>query len=220
MWCSIHSACGACPVSAASSVNESKQRVSRRSELRHASDTQLWPIFGPGSTRMRERAAGIDERPVIADWDEQSISAEETFATDIGEQQKLQHELATLADRATARLRAQNLLANCVTVKIRRADFRTYTRQHHFEPSGNDSRSIAALAARLLDGWFAEQPRARVRLLGVGVSQLTAANQLDLFAAVTPAGASPLDATMDKIRERFGTLAVRRGSSLPSGDPD
>jgi len=63
-----------------------------------------------------------------------------------------------------------------------------------------------------------------VRLLGVGVNHLHVADQMDLFATTSATaraapGAAPtataLDATVDLIRERFGTLAVRRGSSLP-----
>ena len=42
-------------------------------------DTVLWPIFGRDSQRMRERASGQDDRPVMSEWDEKSISAEETF---------------------------------------------------------------------------------------------------------------------------------------------
>ena len=52
------------------------------------------------------------------------------------------------------------------------------------------------------------------------MNHLHAADQMDLFAAParpapgTPAP-TPLDATVDLIRERFGNLAVRRGSALP-----
>jgi DNA polymerase-4 len=187
--------------------------------LRLASDAVLWPIFGRDSQRMRERAAGIDDRPVMSEWDEKSISAEETFFSDLADHGKMQAEVLRLADRATTRLRAQNLAAGCVQVKIRRADFTTFTRQKRFEPSTTDSRTVAKIAAELLTAWLDEQPRARVRLLGVGVNHLHAADQLDLFAApaagATAANASGLDAAVDLIRERFGNLAVRRGSSLP-----
>ena len=157
----------------------------------------------------------------MSEWDEKSISAEETFGTDLADHARMQSEVLRLADRAAARMRAQNLAAGCVQVKIRRADFTTFTRQKRFEPSTTDSRTIAKIAAELLVAWLGEQPRARVRLLGVGVNHLHAADQLDLFAAPTTAGspassATPLDATMDQIRERFGNLAVRRGSALPT----
>jgi DNA polymerase-4 len=192
-------------------------------ELRTATDPVLWPIFGRDAQRMRERAAGIDERPVMSEWDEKSISAEETFFSDLADPARMEAEVLRLADRASQRMRAQNLATGCVAVKIRRADFTTFTRQKRFEPSSTDSRTIARIAAELLHSWRAEQPRARVRLLGVGVNHLHPADQMNLFAscATAPAAAAQgtsataLDATVDMIRERFGNLAVRRGSALP-----
>ena len=189
-------------------------------ELRRSPDARLWPIFGRDSQRMRERASGIDERPVMSEWDEKSISAEETFFSDLVEHARMQAEVLRLADRAGTRMRAQNLATGCVQVKIRRADFTTFTRQKRFEPSTTDSRTIAKVAAELLTAWLAEQPRARVRLLGVGVNHLHAADQMDLFASNTGApGAAvahtALDSAVDQIRERFGNFAVRRGSALP-----
>jgi DNA polymerase-4 len=187
-------------------------------QLRVAPDTVLWPIFGRDSQRMRDRAAGLDERPVMSEWDEKSISAEETFSSDLADHAKMQAEVLRLADRAGQRMRAQNLATGCVQVKIRRADFTTFTRQKRFEPSTTDSRTIAKIAAELLVAWLAEQPAARVRLLGVGVNHLHAADQMDLFAAPAAAAATAnaLDSAVDLIRERFGNFAVRRGSALPA----
>ncbi|HEU5135486.1 MAG TPA: DNA polymerase IV [Steroidobacteraceae bacterium] len=189
-------------------------------QLRTAPDAVLWPIFGRDSQRMRERASGIDERPVMSEWDEKSISAEETFFTDLADHSRMHSEVLRLADRAGTRMRAQNLATGCVAVKIRRDDFTTFTRQKRFEPSTTDSRTIAKIAAELLNAWLAEQPHAKVRLLGVGVNHLHAADQMDLFAApaapgTANTGATALDAAVDLIRERFGNLAVRRGSALP-----
>jgi DNA polymerase-4 len=189
-------------------------------QLRAAPDAVLWPIFGRDSQRMRDRASGIDERQVMSEWDEKSISAEETFFSDLTDHARMRAEVLRLADRAGTRMRAQNLATGCVAVKIRRDDFTTFTRQKRFDPSTTDSRTIAKIAAELLDAWLAEQPRARVRLLGVGVNHLHAADQMDLFAAPTAPGAASngataLDTAVDLIRERFGNLAVRRGSALP-----
>ena len=186
-------------------------------QLRRAPDGVLWPIFGRDAQHMRERASGMDERPVISEWDEKSISAEETFFADLVEHGRMQSEVMRLADRASARMRAQNLATGCVQVKIRRADFTTFTRQKRFEPSTTDSRTIAKVAAELLAAWLAEQPRARVRLLGVGVNHLHAADQMDLFASngAVQAGNTALDSAVDLIRERFGNFALRRGSALP-----
>ena len=52
-------------------------------DLRLAPDAVLRPVFGRYVAQIKARAAGIDDRPVIADWDEKQISAEETFDIDI-----------------------------------------------------------------------------------------------------------------------------------------
>jgi DNA polymerase IV len=187
-------------------------------ELRRAPDVLLWPLFGRDTPRMRARAGGIDDRPVIADWDEKSISAEETFATDVADRVRLESELLQLADRAVARLRRKALVAACVTVKIRRGDFATFTRQRRFEPPTNDSRTVAGVATTLLREWLDQQRGARLRLLGVGMSHLSPAEQLDLFDSAQSPEATKLDAALDQIRERFGTQAVKRGSTLRESD--
>src|SRR4051812_21136558 len=182
-------------------------------ELRSASDAILWPIFGRYTTRVRERAAGIDDRPVIADHEEKSISAEDTFAQDIGDPARLQTEITKLADRTCTRLRKKSLTAACVTVKIRRKDFTTFTRQTRLSPATNDTRAITKVAATLLTAWLSENPNAKIRLLGVGVSQLTESDQLDLFAPTANA-ATPLDTALDAIRQKFGPKALTRAGDL------
>jgi DNA polymerase-4 len=157
---------------------------------------------------------------VVPDRDEKSISAEETFATDLGDIAALQRELLRLADRTATRLRAQGLVAACVTVKIRRSDFTTYTRQRSFQPASQDTALIHRFAAGLLEEWRRLNPRQAVRLLGVGVSDLQPSAQSDLFAA-TPAKESRLDHAVDDIRRRFGSALLTRASLLPpDGDEE
>ncbi|HEX7418077.1 MAG TPA: DNA polymerase IV [Steroidobacteraceae bacterium] len=186
-------------------------------KLRGAPDKLLWPLFGRYSQRIRDRAGGIDERPVVADWAEKSISAEDTFDVDIADPARLHAELARLADRVGARLRARNLLAANVSIKIRRRDFTTFTRQRTIAPPTHDTRTIAGVARALLALWLAGEPAAQLRLLGVGVSQLGPAEQLGLFEAVAAPHASALDGTLDAIRERFGMQSVIRASSIKGG---
>ena len=181
-------------------------------ELRCAPDALLWPLFGRYSGWMRERASGVDERPVQPDLEEKSLSAEDTFATDIGEVTLLQRQLAQLADLAGSRLRSRELLAGCIGVKIRRGDFTTFTRQRAVAPPTCEGRVIAAVAADLLARWLAGNPGAKLRLLGVVLTELTPAAQLGLFEAARPQ--SRLDATLDAARARFGSRALRRGNTI------
>ncbi len=57
------------------------------------------PLFGRYTERLQQRAAGIDDRPVIPDVDKKQISAEETFDTDIADPARLQAEIVRLADK-------------------------------------------------------------------------------------------------------------------------
>ncbi|HKE45824.1 MAG TPA: DNA polymerase IV [Steroidobacteraceae bacterium] len=185
-------------------------------QLRLAPDSVLWPLFGRFTQRMRERAAGIDDRPVVSDWEEKSISAEETFEHDIRQHEQLYAELASLADRTCERMRAKQLMAGQVYVKIRRRDFTTYTRQQTFSPPTQDSKLILWIAKRLLGNWLKTQPRAAIRLLGVGVAALIPAQQLDLFASgrSNGTGTDTLGAAIDRIHEQFGEQSLTRASSL------
>ena len=179
-------------------------------ELRVATDAQLWPIFGRHSQHLRDRAAGLDERPVVAERQELSISAEDTFDSDIREPRKLRQAVAELADLACSRTRDRDLAAGCISVKIREHDFTTMTRQRAVQPATQDRHMIATVATQLLDLWLEEHPGARLRLLGVALRQLTPATQLELFGAQR----GGVDATVDAVRERFGKQALRRASSL------
>jgi DNA polymerase-4 len=185
-------------------------------DLRQASPARLRPLFGRYTERVQQRAAGIDDRPVIPDEDEKQISAEETFDTDVADRAWLRAEIARLADRACSRLRARGLVGGCVTVKIRRGDFATYTRQRAFEPRTEETRVVTRIATELLDAWLATQPRAALRLLGVGVSDLAVASQGDLFAAAESTRNRQLDAAVDEIRGRFGPIALQPASSVRS----
>lgn len=183
-------------------------------DLRLAPSRALQSIFGKHTAQMQARAAGIDERAVIPDWDEQQISAENTFEQDIRDPDQLRSELQALADRTATRLRAKQLQANCVNIKIRRADFSTYTRRQHIEPATCETSVIARTAVQLLNDWLHEQPRVALRLLGVGVSDLSIAQQLELFATAETQRNRELDTTVDRIRERYGVAAVTRATHI------
>jgi DNA polymerase IV len=183
-------------------------------DVARAGDEQLWRAFGKHGKAMQARAAGLDERPVVPDREEKSISAEETFDKDIRDAAELERRLTALADRAAARLRAAGLCAGRVTVKIRRADFTTYTRQCVLKPPTQDTAAVCAGSQRLLRTWLTGRGNVALRLLGVGTSDLSAVRQPDLFAE-GPARVSRLDSAIDGIRDRFGARVLTRASLLP-----
>ena len=181
-------------------------------ELRSAPDALLWPIFGRYCAWIRERASGVDERPVLPDMEEKSLSAEDTFEKDIADPRLLQHHLARLADLAGSRLRGRGLVAGCIGVKIRRDDFSTFTRQRAVAPPTGEGRAIGGVAAELLARWLAVNPDTKLRLLGVVLTELTPAAQLGLFE--NHPGPSRLYVALDEVRGRFGSQALRRGNTI------
>jgi len=193
-------------------------------ELRLANPDTLAPIVGRDAVMLQRRASGIDDRPVLSEWDEKQISTETTFDVDISHVSQLHKELLRLSDRTASRLRAKQVAAHGIAVKVRRHDFSTFTRQRRCQPPTHDTRTIADLARQLLDEWLREHPGAAVRLLGVGAYDLGSVVQLSLFDAPdvgtethTAHAASPqLDTTVDRIRAKFGHGALMRGSNLPS----
>jgi len=186
-------------------------------ELRLAEEEHLRPLFGKHWQEWRDRAAGIDDREVIAEHDEKSVSNERTFGEDLSDSSVMRAELSALADKVAARLRTKQLQANCIGIKIRLHDFRTLTRQMTLSKPTCESRVIADCALSLFEVWLAAARKPRVRLLGVSTADFVDDAQQDLFVDVERVQNEKLDATLDAIREKFGGAALGRASLLKRG---
>lgn len=183
-------------------------------ELRLAADRDLESVFGRFAGRTRERASGIDDRPVVACREEKSVSAEETYDVDLGDRVEMERELLRLSETTARRLRKSQLQAGTVQVKIRQADFQTFTRQKSLRPPVNNTAQIYQVACSLLASWLEENPGTRIRLLGVGGSRLSPDEQQDLFADAQDQPPDAVDQAVDEIRDRFGNLSVGRARTL------
>ncbi len=181
-------------------------------DLREAPDRALEPVFGRYTRKTRERASGLDDRPIVPSREEKSISAEQTYDEDLAARPQMERELLRLTERTATRLRKAGLAAGTVQVKIRRSDFKTFTRQRRIQPAVNGTDSIFAIARDLLGTWLNQNPDARIRLLGVGGSDLAPAEQPDLFASSD--ATSAIDETVDRIRDRFGADVLGRARTL------
>ncbi len=183
-------------------------------DLRQAPDRDLEPVFGRYTQRTRDRASGIDNRPVVPDREEKSISAEETYPVDLSDRQDIDRELLTLSETTARRLRKSNLQAGTVQIKIRQSDFQTFTRQRSLQPPVNNTDQIFQIARDLLSTWLESNPDTRIRLLGVGGSQLSPAEQRDLFMDNEGPAGSGVDHAVDEIQDRFGSESVGRARTL------
>jgi DNA polymerase-4 len=174
--------------------------------------------FGQTGEHLWQLAHGVDERRVVPDRDAKSISHETTFATDIFDLSTLRAWIGELSEHVGWRLRRHRLRGRTVQIKVRYADFHTITRAESLAEPTNVTEDIRQTAARLLAERLPER-RLLIRLLGVGVSNFENPEQVQglLFDDEAHERQSRLDEASDKLRERFGADALRRGSVLLHG---
>jgi len=166
---------------------------------------------------LSERIRGRDDSAVDASGEAKSISRDETFPADLNDDPALDHELAVLAGRASADLRAAGLQARTVTVRIKDADFTQRQASRTLAAPVISDRAVLTTARELLAS-LRRTRRVPARLLSVGLSQLVregAPDQLALFEA-PPAGPETerdrtLSKMVDRIRDKFGPGAAGWG---------
>jgi DNA polymerase IV len=142
-------------------------------ELKRVLPGKLGPL-------LRDRARGIDSRPLETSSETISISTEETFDRDIADPEQLKAELRRMAERVAERLEKTSQTARTVTTKVRYQDFSIRSRSTTLPVATDDAGRIAELACALLDRALADRPGA-LRLVGVGVSGLEEHRQLALL---------------------------------------
>ena len=128
---------------------------------------------------LRDRARGIDPRPLELASEAVSVSAEETFPRDVADRERLQEELRRLSAHVAGRLAAAGQTGRTVTTKVRYPDFSIRSRSTSLAVGIDDAERIWELACGLLDRALADRPGA-LRLVGVAVSGLEPHRQLAL----------------------------------------
>jgi DNA polymerase IV len=193
--------------------------------IRTIGDLAAWPQkdlvrrFGKHGEDLTRRAMGIDERPVTVEHQVKSISHETTFAQNVTDEAALRRTLSRLSEDVGRRLRHAQLVGGTVKLKIRWADFTTLTRQVTLNaPTDRDNDIYQAVQALLMATWSHNKP---VRLIGVGVSNLSEPiEQLQLWEGSTQKGRR-LQKALDDVRTRFGRDAIQRAIEIePHQDAD
>ncbi|MFQ5994754.1 MAG: DNA polymerase IV [Acidiferrobacterales bacterium] len=193
------------------------QRIGVRTiaDLRGQSRQRLRELFGKNGEHLWRLARGIDHRPVTPDHEAKSISHETTFEDDLTDVAVLRAWLLQLTEQVGLRLRRHHLQARTINVKIRFADFKTITRAHTVPEPTDTSQKLWQVATNLLETNL-PVGHVGVRLLGMGVSGLERKHggQTDLFDGESRLRQELLDAVSDKVKNRFGSSALRRGTGL------
>jgi DNA polymerase IV len=188
-------------------------------QFRRLAQSDVESRFGKHGSALWDLAHGRDERRVIPDREAKSISHETTFSTDILSMEILQTRLLDLTDLVGQRLRRHRRVGRTVQLKLRYADFSTITRSETLDRPTNVTNEIWASATRMLSEKLPSR-QLKVRLIGVGVQQLSSEQhrQPTLFDDMTHEKQSGADRVSDLIREKFGSQALRRGTSLNDAD--
>ena len=124
--------------------------------------------FGKHGAQMQKLALGQDNSPVVVRRETKSVSAETTFAQDIGEPEALLEVVNRLSQRVSHQLRRKQLQGRTVKLKLRLSDFTTFTRQKTLPYAVQSADDLSQSASELLRAEL--YGRRRFRLVGVGVS--------------------------------------------------
>ncbi len=186
-------------------------------DVQRSPATQLAQLLGRHQAETLQRLAeGVDERELMTEWTERSISRERTFAADVARPEVLRQTLASLADDVARRVRRRGQFATLGRLKLRWTDFRTITRQRPLVAPACDDFTFRELALALFESAYDGAP---IRLVGFGVTQLVTqrTDQLELFddrSALRDKRERVCQA-LDGLRERFGPGAVSLGPDRP-----
>ncbi len=148
--------------------------------LAELSDTALRHVL-PGKVGhlLRNRARGIDPRPLELSSERISIGHEETFEQDVSDRERLYDELRRMSARVARLLEESGRSARTVTTKVRYPDFSIRSRSTTLPAGVDDAEAIGVLACALLDRALGDRD-GPLRLVGVSVSNLADYRQLAL----------------------------------------
>jgi DNA polymerase-4 len=153
------------------------ETIGRLAALDDEGLTRLLP--GKVGAMLRDRARGVDPRPLDLAVERVSIGHEETFERDVGERVVLHAELRRMAKSVATHLTGRGESARTVTTKVRYPDFSIRSRSTTLTAGIDDAETIGDLACALLDRALRDRP-GPLRLVGVSVSNLEPFRQLAL----------------------------------------
>jgi DNA polymerase-4 len=181
-------------------------------------ETQLATLLGEGrGAWLYQRMRGIAETSVSNQHVAKSLSRDETFARDLHTEAELLRELRVLIRRLGRDLRADELRARTITVKLRDADFRTRQASHTVQEGIQTERAIYTVARPLLARLRAQR-RMGARLIGISASNLVAQDDaqlvlLDDAAKLETERERTLARVADQVRKKYGSDAIAQGDS-------
>lgn len=165
---------------------------------------------------LYELAWGRDDRDVIPEEPDKSISAAETFDRDIDDPEIIAKEILRMCERASSRMRQRSLFAKTITLKIRFADFTTINRSKTLPLPIDTTHEIYEIAKGLYEALAIG--RARIRLVGVSLDNLHTDSHEQLVLGARESSWRELQEGIDAAKARFGSDSVRPGRLIDESD--
>lgn len=168
-------------------------------------------LFGKYGTTIWYFANGISDNTINPPEPTKSVGRSTTFPRNSNDFSYLHQNLAYLSEKVATALRQENVAGCCISITLRDKDFRTWSHQRVLKTkisTANDLRKWAKIL--LIEAWDGTTP---LRLLGISISHLAPVpQQLSLWQSLEKR--KILEATVDKIRQKFGFWSVRPASIL------
>lgn len=174
-------------------------------------------------TSMLGRAAGRqlhalahnrDPRPVQVGRRRRSIGSQRALGRSSLTLGEIDAALVGLVDRVTRRLRSAGRVCRTVVLRVRFDDFLRATRSHTLPQATAQTHSILTAARWLLAAVTSSIERRGLTLVGVSLTNLSHDGAVQLELPLDRHAGGALDAALDEIRDRFGTMAVTRAVLL------
>lgn len=183
-------------------------------DVRRYSDAMLQKKFGKFGHHLKNLSLCRDNSRVTPFSRAKSVSSETTLAVDTADKTKLQLHVLRHSEDVGRQLRKLEVRAKTITLKIKHADFRQFTRSITLAAPTNSSETIYKTAAKLLETY---PLTTRIRLIGVGASGLgkqKGAVQMNLFREHENPDShwEKIDRAVDSIWEKFGENTVKKAS--------
>jgi DNA polymerase-4 len=182
-------------------------------QLQDGDPKDLADRYGATGLWLYRMAHAQDSRPVDPEGEMKTISSETTFDKDLWSYADLERALWRQAERVSARAKAKRLGGYTIVLKLKSADFRLRTRSTSLDEPTQLADRIFRVARVALKK---EAKGTRFRLLGVGLSNLVAAEGADPRSLIDQGAdkRAAAERAMDKIRAKFGGEAVAKGRSF------
>ena len=175
----------------------------------------LVSMLGRASGRhLHALAHNRDPRPVQVRRRRRSIGAQRALGRGPKSREAVDTVVVALVDRLGRRLRAARRTCRTVVLRLRFDDFSHATRSHTLSQATTRTETILATARELLATATPMIEAQGLTLIGVALGNLEDDGAGQLALSFDRRGAAALDATLDELRDRFGSAAVTRAVLL------